>query len=71
MDKQRPLGRRVRWLRWLRWPEDKQAGTVPWFVIVWRLPWMALVYVGLAVAWLGVAMISGTREASCFWRDAL
>ena len=68
LGERHPLDRLV---MWLRWPENKRTGIVPWFVIMWRIPWMALVYAGLAVAWLGVAMISGIHEAVCFWRDAL
>jgi hypothetical protein len=66
-DAKRPLDRLV---MWLRWPENKLTGTVPWFVIAWRLPWMPFVYTGLAIAWFGVAMANGVNQANYFWRKA-
>jgi len=55
---------------WWKWPENKRPDLVPWFVIVWRLPWIPLFYVGLAIAWLGVAMALGIEQAKYFWSNA-
>jgi hypothetical protein len=57
-------------VRLLRWPEDRSTGLVPWFVIAWRALFMPLVYGGLAVAWLGVALARGPRQAMRFWSNA-
>lgn len=64
---ERPLERLV---RLLRWPENRNTGLVPWFVIAWRALFMPLVYFGLAIAWLGVALANGPRQAMRFWSNA-
>lgn len=57
-------------IQWLRWPEDRLKGVVPWFVVAWRVYWMPLIYVGLALAWCGVALAYGISKANRFWYDA-
>lgn len=57
-------------VRLLRWPEKRGNGLVPWYVIAWRAMFMPLVYGGLAVAWIGVALANGPRQAARFWRNA-
>ena len=52
---------------WSRWLKDKLTGKVQWFVIVWRLPWFALIYIGLYVTYIGVIMCYGIRRANEFW----
>ena len=58
-------------IKWLRWPEDKQRIFVPWFIIAWRLPWVPFFYVGLVIAWFGVAMANGVYQAKYFWNKAI
>jgi len=57
-------------VRWLNWPQDKRTGLVAWYVITWRGLWMPLVYTGLVLAWVGIALANGPRQANYFWRRA-
>ena len=57
-------------VRLLNWPKTKTNGFVPWYVMLWRLVFMPLIYGGLALAWVGVAMANGPKQACRFWRNA-
>jgi hypothetical protein len=58
-------------LKILKWPEDKQLGLVPWFVVLWRIPWFGLIYCGISIAYLGVLFCYGSRRASEFWHSVI
>ena len=57
-------------VRLLNWPKTKTNGYVPWYVMLWRLVFMPLIYGGLALAWVGVAMANGPKQACRFWNNA-
>lgn len=64
------MNKENRFVSLLRWPEKRGNGLVPWFVFAWRATWMPLVYGGLMVAWFGVLLANGYKQACYFWRKA-
>jgi hypothetical protein len=54
----------------LRWPANYKNDYSPWPVIAWRALWMPLIYIGLAIAFIGVVGANGLKQAQYFWRNA-
>ena len=57
-------------VRWLRWPNTDSNSLAPWPIICWRAPFIAVVYFGLSIAWIGVLLANGFSGAKRFWRNA-
>ncbi len=41
----------------------------PWYVILWRLLFLPILYLGLIITFIGLLLIFGKREAKEFWMD--
>ena len=54
-------------LRWLSWPSTPNNDLVPWYQIVWRIIFLPLIYVGIVIAFVGVLLAYGYKDASNFW----
>jgi len=53
----------------LRWPEDKRKGIVPWFVIVRRLVFSPIIYIGIFVSMIGIFFGYGISKTKDFWEN--
>ncbi len=54
----------------IRWPAKTGNDLAPWYWIIWRMLWANVIYLGLAIAWLGTFCSWGYREARRFWWEA-
>ena len=50
-----------------KWPSTPDNDYATWYNIAWGVLWSPVVYFGLSIAWAGIAMIYGWKEANEFW----
>ena len=53
----------------LRWPSTPINNRAPWYVVVWRLPFIPLAFVALAIFCLLVGLAYGVSYGIATWRD--
>jgi hypothetical protein len=53
-----------------KWPETPENGMVPWYLIAYRIVFTPLIYGGLAMTWLGIALANGPDQAKRWFRSA-
>ncbi len=41
----------------------------PWYIIVWRLLFIPVFYIGFVIAFVGLLLTFGVRQAKYFWSD--
>jgi hypothetical protein len=51
---------------WKTHPETRMKGIIP---ILWTLLWLPLVFLGAALFFIGVLLMSGPTEARWRWKD--
>lgn len=54
----------------LYWLAEKSAGIIPLLKIIWLVWWVPVMYFGLSIAYVSVAMAYGINEANDFWENA-
>jgi len=57
-------------LSWLQWPKNIDRKYKPWYEILWAIPWALVAYLGLGLAFVGLLMIRGYRDAIFWIKDA-
>jgi len=53
----------------LKWPATNENNKAPWYTIIRRVFAAAIVYPGLALAWVGFLIGWGYAHAVSFWED--
>jgi len=51
-----------------KWPRNERNNLFPWYVILWRLPFIPFIYLFVFLATCFVFMAGGMREAERFWK---
>ena len=54
----------------LKWPANEDNILVPWYTIIRRVFAAAIVYPGLALAWVGFLIGWGYQHAVYFWEGS-
>lgn len=52
-----------------RWPENKKTGLVPWFVILRRLIFWPILFIGMCICYVAILGGFGLQSANNFWKD--
>lgn len=55
----------------LKWPSTPYNGLAPWYVVAYRTVWLPLIYGGLAITFVGIALSSGLGEAQYWLKRAV
>lgn len=53
-----------------RWPDNGINDWVPWYTILWRLPFIPIIYIGLAISFVGITFAKGLNAGIRFWKNA-
>lgn len=46
-----------------KWPSTPRNGLVPWYKIAYRAVFMPLIYSGIAITFIGIALANGLEQA--------
>lgn len=65
------MARKIKKYPWWKFPKNIKPNYVPWYLVLWRLPWVLVFVVLIILACIPVFMGYGWRETKRFWRDAL
>ena len=55
----------------IHWPSTKTNNYVPWYVILWRVPWFLVFGFCIVMACVCAAMGAGLSQGKQTWKDNL
>lgn len=54
----------------LNWPHTDTNGKAPWYLVLWRILWFPVIYLGWVISYLGIAIAFGLSIANRWLQDA-
>lgn len=56
---------------WWKWPKNIKPNYTPWYIVLWRIPWMIMFLFLILLACIPIFFAYGPYETTRFWKDAI